>query len=192
MPQEHPRASSTDDFECLFSIMRDLCGKHFTVRTALYSWRNICLEFSKRLNPNLGFYYHTSTHDRFYEGERPSFDKAPHKERKNESERESRYRRWCTEELPYQLLVPGQFEWNFTMFLLACHLLLLLLPPYLIIHTSCFLIPFLKCVCVCVCVCKFINLCVCVCVCVCGVKIRLTYKLNQLISNFLQLKHVQK
>ena len=86
------------------------------------------------------------------------------KERKNESERESRYRRWCTEELPYQLLVPGQFEWNFTMFLLACHLLLLLLPPYLIIHTSCFLIPFLKCVCVCVCVCANSLTCVCVCV----------------------------
>lgn len=25
--------------------------------------------------PNLAFYYYTSSHDRFYEGERPSFDK---------------------------------------------------------------------------------------------------------------------
>lgn len=71
---EHPRASSTDDVECLFSIMRDLAGKHFTVRTASYNWRKVCLEFSKRLDPDLGFYYHTSSHDRFYEGERPSFD----------------------------------------------------------------------------------------------------------------------
>ncbi len=28
----------------------------------------------KRLDPSLPFYYHTSTHDRFYEGDRPSFD----------------------------------------------------------------------------------------------------------------------
>ena len=33
--QEHPRASTTDDVECLFSIMRDLAGKHFTVRIQL-------------------------------------------------------------------------------------------------------------------------------------------------------------
>ncbi len=30
---EHPRSSTTDDVECLFSIMRDLAGKHYTVRT---------------------------------------------------------------------------------------------------------------------------------------------------------------
>ena len=56
--QEHPRASSTDDVERLFSIMRDLSGKHFTVRVARYNWRKICIEFSKRLNPDLGFFYH--------------------------------------------------------------------------------------------------------------------------------------
>ena len=72
--QEHPRASTTDDVECLFSVMRDLCGKHFTVRIARYNWRKVCLELSKRLNPDLGYYYHTSEHDRFYEGERPTFD----------------------------------------------------------------------------------------------------------------------
>ena len=72
--QEHPRALSTDDVECLFSIMRDLARKHFTVRLARYNWRKIRIEFSKRLNPGLGFYYHTSEHDWFYEGERPSFD----------------------------------------------------------------------------------------------------------------------
>ena len=73
---EHPRASSTDDVECLFSIMRDLAGKHFTLRTWKYNWRKVCLELSKRLDPDLGFFYHTSSHDRFYEGDRPSFDKG--------------------------------------------------------------------------------------------------------------------
>lgn len=34
---EHPRASTTDDVECLFIIMRDLAGKHFTVRTWKYN-----------------------------------------------------------------------------------------------------------------------------------------------------------
>ena len=80
--QEHPRASSTDDVECLFSIMRDLAGKHFTCRSAKYNWRKVCLEFSKRLDPELGFYYYTSGHDRFYEGERPSFD-VPDKSKRN-------------------------------------------------------------------------------------------------------------
>ena len=79
---EHPRASTTDDVECLFSIMRDLSGKHFTVRMAKYNWRKVCLEFSKRINPDLGFFYHTSSHDRFYEGDRPSFD-APGKSKRN-------------------------------------------------------------------------------------------------------------
>ena len=32
--QENPRSSTTGDVECMFSIMRDLTGKHFTVREA--------------------------------------------------------------------------------------------------------------------------------------------------------------
>ena len=72
--QENPRASTTDDVECFFSIMRDLGGKHFTVRVAQYNWRKVCLEFSKRLDPDLCFHYHTGAHDRFYGGDRASFD----------------------------------------------------------------------------------------------------------------------
>ena len=56
--------------------MRDLVGKHFTVRTAMYNWRKLCLEFAKRMDPDLPYYYHTSSHDRFYEGERPGFELA--------------------------------------------------------------------------------------------------------------------
>ena len=29
---ENPRAGTTDDVECMFSILRDLIGKHFTLR----------------------------------------------------------------------------------------------------------------------------------------------------------------
>ncbi len=65
---EHPRASTTDDVECIFSIMRDMVGNHFTLQCVKYNWRKVCNEFMKRLDPSLPFYYHTSTHDRFYEG----------------------------------------------------------------------------------------------------------------------------
>ena len=37
-------------------------------------WRKACTETAKRLDPQLPFAYHTSSHDRFYEGERPNFD----------------------------------------------------------------------------------------------------------------------
>ena len=44
---EHPRASTTDDVECMFSIMRDLLGKNFTLKQVQYEWRKICGEFYK-------------------------------------------------------------------------------------------------------------------------------------------------
>lgn len=80
---EHPRSGTTDDVECMFSIMRDLTGKHFTLRQARYTWRKACVEFAKRLDPDLGFYYFSSSHDRFYEGERPHFDEHATKKIKN-------------------------------------------------------------------------------------------------------------
>ena len=73
LQQEHPRASTTDDVECFFSVIRDAVGKHFTYKNVQFAWRKGCIEFGKRLNPELPFYYHTSSHDRFYEGLRPEF-----------------------------------------------------------------------------------------------------------------------
>ena len=32
IPQEHPRASTTDDVECFFSVLRDTVGKDFTLK----------------------------------------------------------------------------------------------------------------------------------------------------------------
>ena len=74
---ENPRSGTTDDVECMFSIMGDLTGKHFTLREVRYTWRKVCVEFAKRLDPDLGFYYFTSFHDRFIEGDRPDFDQEP-------------------------------------------------------------------------------------------------------------------
>ena len=87
---EHPRASTTDDVECLFSILRDMVGKHFTLHTVKYNWRKVCIELSKRLDPSLPYYYHTSSHDRFYEGERPSFDELGKSKRNPRSQRTQR------------------------------------------------------------------------------------------------------
>ena len=45
---ESPRASTTDDVECFFSVLRYQVGKNFTVK---YEWRKTCLEFQKRIDP---------------------------------------------------------------------------------------------------------------------------------------------
>ena len=74
LPAEHPRASTTDDLECFFSMLRDFVGQHFTVKQVQYEFRKFCIEFSKRLDPELPFYYYTSAHDRFKEGPLPNFD----------------------------------------------------------------------------------------------------------------------
>ena len=47
-----------------------------------YEWRKVLLEFSKRMDPSLPFYYFTNN-QRFYEGEMPDFNeprKKPPKE----------------------------------------------------------------------------------------------------------------
>lgn len=44
---ENPRSSTTDDVECMFSIMRD---QTFYLDG---TWRKTCIEFSKRLDPDI-------------------------------------------------------------------------------------------------------------------------------------------
>ena len=73
LPPEHPRACSTDDVECLFSVLRDNLGADFTLKRVQYSWRRCCREFAKHIDPSLPFYYFTSAHDRFFESSRPDF-----------------------------------------------------------------------------------------------------------------------
>ena len=82
LPPENPRASTTDDVECFFSVIRDLVGKDFTLQQVKYAWRKVCAEYDKRTDPELPFYYFTSHHDRFYEDERPGFNEPPEKQRR--------------------------------------------------------------------------------------------------------------
>ena len=72
---EHPQSSTTEDVECFFSVIRDMVGTNFTVKQAQTTWRKGCIELEKRIADSLPFYYFTSSHDRFYEVNRPSFDK---------------------------------------------------------------------------------------------------------------------
>ena len=46
-PMENPHSSTMDDVECMFLVMRDLTGKHITLRQARYTWRKACVEFDK-------------------------------------------------------------------------------------------------------------------------------------------------
>jgi len=57
---DHPRASSTDDVECFFSMMRDSLGRNFNSKQVQFGIRKVYGEFIKRLDPDLPFYYHTS------------------------------------------------------------------------------------------------------------------------------------
>lgn len=74
LPADHPRSSTTDDVECFFSILRGLVGPNFTLKVVQHAWRKVCSEITKRQDPDLPYFYHTSAHDRFYEGERQGFN----------------------------------------------------------------------------------------------------------------------
>ena len=79
---EHPRASSTDDVECMFSILRDTIGRNFSTKEVMFGFRKACIEFMKRLDPELPFYYYTSSHTRFYEGPLPNFNTKTQKKKR--------------------------------------------------------------------------------------------------------------
>jgi len=79
---ENPRSGTTDDVECFFSVMRDMIGKDFTLKHVKFEFRKICMEFSKRIDPDLLYYYHTSSHVRFHEGPLKDFNQKSNKTKK--------------------------------------------------------------------------------------------------------------
>ena len=74
MPPENSQASTTDDVECFFSVLREQVGENFSLKQIRYEWRKCCLEYEKRIDPELPYFYFTSHHDRFDESERPHFN----------------------------------------------------------------------------------------------------------------------
>lgn len=122
---EHPRASTTDDCECFFSVLRDNIGKNFTLKEVKYNFRKVCIEFGKRIDPDLPFFYHTSYHTRFAEGELPEFDKAPPKAKRVQRVplKESKPLHLYLDKLPSLLEVLSLLDHNF----ITSHLTFLLL-----------------------------------------------------------------
>ncbi|KAJ7358948.1 hypothetical protein OS493_020791 [Desmophyllum pertusum] len=59
---ENPRAAETDDLECLYGFQ--------------LKWRKIVREFTKRMDPDLPFFYHT-VNERYSSDLLPSFDEPP-------------------------------------------------------------------------------------------------------------------
>lgn len=74
---EHPRAGSTEDFECFFGVTHSRLGNVFTLKEFKDGWPKLVRENSKRLScETLPFYYSTEN-DRFKEGSLDSFDVIP-------------------------------------------------------------------------------------------------------------------
>ena len=66
---EHPQASTTDDIECFFGVMRDTVGKSITLKREQDESMKIYIEFNKRLDSEQPFFYSSTVHDHFYGGE---------------------------------------------------------------------------------------------------------------------------
>ncbi len=81
LPIENPRASTTDDVESFFSVLRDAVGKNFTLKMVKNEMRKVYVEYNKRQDPSLAYFYHTSSHERYFEGDRPLFCEPPVKEK---------------------------------------------------------------------------------------------------------------
>ena len=75
LPPEHPRASSTDDVEGFISILHRLLGKIFDHKTFLDSVPKILNEFTKKIDPDLPFFYWTGSDKRYNVGPLPSFNR---------------------------------------------------------------------------------------------------------------------
>ena len=58
-------------------------GKKFTLKEVKFNFRKVCMEFWKRIDPNLPYFYHTSSHHRFSEGPLPDFDQPKTSKRKS-------------------------------------------------------------------------------------------------------------
>ena len=75
LPPEHPRASAMDDVEGMIGLMHDMLGNIFDVKQFLEAQLKILNEFSKRIDPDLRYYYWTGAKERYSEFALPSFNK---------------------------------------------------------------------------------------------------------------------
>lgn len=73
---EHPRASSTDDVEGFFSIIHEMLGPSFDLKTFYDQYPKIINEFNKRIDPSTPFFYWTSKNERYTLGPLKSFNES--------------------------------------------------------------------------------------------------------------------
>ena len=72
---EHPRASSTDDVdEGFFSLLHKMLGPVFDLKQFHDKSRKIMNEFTKRINPELQFFYWSGSKERYWDFDLPSFN----------------------------------------------------------------------------------------------------------------------
>ena len=71
---EHPRASSTDDVEGFIALLHDQLGDVFDHKAFLAQQPKILNEFSKKIDPDLPFYYWTGHRHRYSDDPLPSFN----------------------------------------------------------------------------------------------------------------------
>ena len=74
MMPEHPRSGTSDDVESYISVLHEMLGDVFDMKSFLDSYPKILNEFCKRINPELPFYYWTGKKTRFSEIALPSFN----------------------------------------------------------------------------------------------------------------------
>ncbi len=82
LPPEHPRASSTDDVEGFFSLLHDQLGDVFDHKVFLQQQTKLLSEFTKKIDPDLPFFYWTGHEHRYTSELLASFNVPSGKEEK--------------------------------------------------------------------------------------------------------------
>ena len=74
LPPEHPRASSSDDVEGFVALLHEMFGLVFDLKQFYLESTKLLNEFSKRIDPNLAYYYWTGAKERYRDFSLPSFN----------------------------------------------------------------------------------------------------------------------
>lgn len=90
LPPEHPRASSTDDVEGFFSLLHDQLGDVFDHQAFIQQQTKLLSEFTKKIDPDLPFFYWTGHKHRHTLEPLPSFNDPSGKEERLDKVKVSR------------------------------------------------------------------------------------------------------
>ena len=74
MTLQHPRSGKSDDVESFISVLQEMLGDVFDMKSFFDTYPKILDEFFKRINPAFPFYYSTEKKTRSTEAALPSFN----------------------------------------------------------------------------------------------------------------------